>query len=695
MNGRGALARKNLQKVLAGHEQCPAIPDPALPYLRSIIPAFLHLPSTSIHFPMLSRFLPILVLVSAGVALAQQPAIQTSRQSAQILPLPKSDDAFHFIVYGDRTGGPPEGLQVLAQAVKDTNLLDPDLVMTVGDLINGYSGQSDWEAMTKDYRDIMQGLKMPWFPVAGNHDIYWRGPGRPVTEHEVNYEKHFAPLWYWFEHKKCAFIVLFSDEGDGTDAARDFTSPPQQSISPAQKKWLEETLQKTGQLKHAFVFLHHPRWVKATYPGSRWDEVHDLLKASANVRAVFAGHVHRMRYDGNRDGIDYITLATTGGSMPGHYPEAGYVHHMNLVSVRPEGIKVSTIPVGTVLDPKNYTPELIAEVESLRALPLNLTHAPIAIDARGRGAGLVEFKVTNPAKGDLDITVLPTGHPGEWISTNDELKFMIKSGETKQGSFSMIRVQEGFTGVFSVPSVEFRVDLIRDNARIPLPPRKIDLPVTLRSLPEDFFKASPQRVLRLDGKSAVRVEMGNNRLPDGPFTVEARVLPATDKTNGDILSKAEQSEFALNMASNVPGFHAFIDGRYTSAIAAEALPAGKWAHVAGVYDGKSLTLYVNGKPAASVPAAGKRTVNPLPLYIGANPDARSAPTQFLTGVLDEARLSSTARYTGEFAPEAIHTRDDATVYLFHCDEALGPFLPSDSAGSSYGTFTGKPELISP
>ena len=55
----------------------------------------------------------------------------TSREGAKTLALPSDEEVFHFVVFGDRTGGPAEGIEVLAQAIEETNLLDPDLVMTV------------------------------------------------------------------------------------------------------------------------------------------------------------------------------------------------------------------------------------------------------------------------------------------------------------------------------------------------------------------------------------------------------------------------------------------------------------------------------------------------------------------------------------------------------------------------------------
>ena len=50
--------------------------------------------------------------------------------------LPVEEDAFTFAVFGDRTGGPADGVKVLAEAVRDANLVEPDLVMTVGDLVD-------------------------------------------------------------------------------------------------------------------------------------------------------------------------------------------------------------------------------------------------------------------------------------------------------------------------------------------------------------------------------------------------------------------------------------------------------------------------------------------------------------------------------------------------------------------------------
>ena len=116
----------------------------------------------------------------------------------------------------------------------------------------------------EEFRGIMNRLHVPWFPVAGNHDIYYRGPrgvAVPAEEHEGRYEMHFGPLWYAFRHKSAWFIVLYTDEGNPKTGERNFNKPDCQRMSPEQLAWLDETLKVTKEAEHCFVFCHHPRWM--------------------------------------------------------------------------------------------------------------------------------------------------------------------------------------------------------------------------------------------------------------------------------------------------------------------------------------------------------------------------------------------------------------------------------------------------
>jgi hypothetical protein len=170
------------------------------------------------------------------------------------------------------------------------------------------------------------------------------------------------------------------------------------------------------------------------------------------------------------------------------------------------------------------------------------------------------------------------------------------------------------------------------------------------------------------------------------------VKPA-GKQSAPFLAKTEQSEFSLDLQENVPGFHVLIGERYASAIAEDWLaPEDQWTHLAGVFTGTEVRLYINGVPAAKAPASGSRRTNTLPLYIGADPDAKSAPTRHFKGAIDEVRISSTARYNDQFMPSKRHASDAETLHLYHFDKLLGGFLPSESKGGRYGTPTGAPKL---
>ena len=83
---------------------------------------------------------------------------------------------FHFAIIGDLTGG--ERPDVYERAVEKLNLLRPEFVMSVGDLVQG--GGVSREVLQKQwdsFRRRTDKLEMPFFYVVGNHDI-WTGLDR-------------------------------------------------------------------------------------------------------------------------------------------------------------------------------------------------------------------------------------------------------------------------------------------------------------------------------------------------------------------------------------------------------------------------------------------------------------------------------------------------------------------------------------
>ncbi len=313
--------------------------------------------------------LAILAIFSCSLLKAGE--ILTSRTSSVTLEIPQEQESFSFAIVGDRTSGKDSGLLILDSAVKEINLVSPDLVITMGDYIQGYGGEEQWLSEAQVYRDTISRLEMPWFPVAGNHEVYWRGSSKPQNEHEETYEKFFGPLWYAFEHKNSWFIVLFSDEGDQENfAGKNFSSPKSQLMSPAQTEFLKDTLKKAKNADHIFVFIHHPRWLgqSGIYNyGEDWDRVHEILKAAGNVTACFASHLHQMRFDGTRDGIEYYSLACVGANIPDEKIDLskGYLHEYTLVSIKGGEYHIAAVPVETVFDPKTeYMSNILKEKSS-------------------------------------------------------------------------------------------------------------------------------------------------------------------------------------------------------------------------------------------------------------------------------------------------------------------------------------------
>ncbi len=632
-----------------------------------------------------------LMLAVAGAASAQAPRILTSRENGQqLLQLPKEEDAFGFVVFGDRTGGPEEGIKVLDQAVKDTNLLDPDLVLTVGDLINGYNTTAPWMKQAGEYRTSMSRLRMPWYPVAGNHDVYWRGPNKPAGEHEQHYEQVFGPLWYAVRHKDCWFIVLYSDEGNPETGEKNFSKPECQRMSPEQFAWLQQTLQTAKSAKHCFVFLHHPRWLRQY--GDDWEKVHTALAANGNVRAVFAGHIHYMGFSGVRDGIQYYTVASVGAHLGMVAPDAGYLHQYHVVTVRPEGIKVAAIPVGGVLDPQEISDGMARDAlrvhRSLRPRVADLVPAgdAPAITAKGAVDAIATLSFENVGARPIELEVIPqAAHP--WTFGPDHQHLVVAPKSKGTTTFAVRRAPDG--APFSMPRLEVRCDYLAKTRRVGLPSSTmtLDLPP-----PEDLHElpAPSQGVLVLDGASCLSVDAADLALPDGPLTLECWFKGEDFTGRRGMVTKTESSEFGIFCSDGALDFSVFLGDAYVTARSdAAVLEPGVWHHVAGVFDGKEVRLYLDGRQVAATKGAGRRRENELPLLIGADVDRQGRPTSHFSGRLDDVRLSKVARYTGAtFTPPKRHAPDADAVLLVACDRMLGPWAVDRSPTRSHPTRVG-------
>jgi RHS repeat-associated protein len=102
---------------------------------------------------------------------------------------------------------------------------------------------------------------------------------------------------------------------------------------------------------------------------------------------------------------------------------------------------------------------------------------------------------------------------------------------------------------------------------------------------------------------------------------------------------------------------------YTTLTGNTVLSLGVWHHIAGVYDGTQIRIYVDGVLDGSVtnsgPAAGNSGVR-----IGRN---EQVGNYFFNGLIDEVRVSNAALYTSNFTPQTHLTASGSTAGLWKFD----------------------------
>jgi hypothetical protein len=182
-------------------------------------------------------------------------------------------------------------------------------------------------------------------------------------------------------------------------------------------------------------------------------------------------------------------------------------------------------------------------------------------------------------------------------------------------------------------------------------------------------------------------------------TLEARILYAPGYKGGQDLYRewvdsVEDKHLAVTPTGFAVEFHDVGPTLSTPAL----VSLGAWHHVAAVYDGTSVSLYLDGMRVATEPASGSVANGAsLPIFGGGVYEYPTA--NGFVGYVDWFRVSSVARYGGvSFSPPSAQpASDSSTVLLFHFDEAPGSTSAADqSSHHNHGTLgIGAPGATSP
>jgi hypothetical protein len=228
---------------------------------------------------------------------------------------------------------------VFADAVRKINLLEPEFVICVGDLIEGYTEDAnELELQWSEFEEIVSRLETPFFHVAGNHDV----SNALMLE---GWRERFGPSYYHFVYKDVLFLCLDTESGG--------RNHKKGRISDEQLDYFREVLDKHRQARWTLVFLHKPVW---EYKDPSWDRFEQLL---ADRRyTVFAGHEHQYAMT-VRGGRRYIRLATTGGGSLLKGPSVGTFDHIVWVTMTDNGPRLANLMLDGIHD-ENVTPYAIA-----------------------------------------------------------------------------------------------------------------------------------------------------------------------------------------------------------------------------------------------------------------------------------------------------------------------------------------------
>jgi len=248
-------------------------------------------------------------------------------------------EQFQFAVVSDRTGGHRRG--VFSRAVQQVNLMQPEFVMSVGDLIEGSFSADTMTKQWDEFDGYAKQFAMPFFYCPGNHDM------DSPTKTKVWMERN-GRAYYHFRYQGCLFVVMNSMDSEAEDPKDPAIARKGLRVGPRQNAYFQAALKAGDKPRWTFVFIHHPIWTGLDLDANGWKAVEKTLDGSQYT--VFCGHVHNYKKF-VRNGMNYYQLATTGGGSAMRGVEYGEFDQMAWMTMKKkEPVMVNLLLNGVVKD---------------------------------------------------------------------------------------------------------------------------------------------------------------------------------------------------------------------------------------------------------------------------------------------------------------------------------------------------------
>ena len=355
------------------------------------------------------------------------------------LPVPPRQSASSIAILGDLSPTNAASETYLRQTVSELNLLKPDLVLTLGNLVQGMtrSGQT-YLAQVQAVRGKLDTLTMPWYPCLGPRDLLSGTLDPTDRRFAALYQKYIGPRHYSLDVGDVHAIVLDSEDlaVAGEDAGKD---------SDSQLAWLKADLNRTFDAHRAagvLVLLHHPMWHDQGRSRDIWIKVHELLVdfnrkpivsvegpemggnsggglRPAKILGVFAGDTCAYAQDPAVDGIAYFTLGATaaaieqdGAEMLRHYTllKIDSAGKMTVALVQlggsAEGKGANILPADTILAEERALIEQAARIDEKSLGVEGVLEQPVGKDSgKAVEEGPMRLVLANPLSVPIDVEV--------------------------------------------------------------------------------------------------------------------------------------------------------------------------------------------------------------------------------------------------------------------------------------------------